>query len=165
MSAASPLTAAAVAEPAEPDAEAAARALCRSLKATAEALMEVIDAETALLKEGRPHAIEALQSDKIELSARYLGDMTRLKRQADLIRQVAGAEVEALKPVTQELGAKLLVNRDALALVLSVSERLIRTAAMTAIASRDAPATYGRDGTIGPTPTGVPAPVSVNRSL
>ena len=143
----------------------AARALCRSLKATAEALMEVIDAETELLRSGRPHSVEALQSDKIELSARYLADVTRLKRQADVVRASAAEDVEALRPVMQELGAKLLDNRDALALVLSASERLIRTAAMSAISAREAPSTYGKDGALSGPPAKAPAPVSVNRSL
>jgi hypothetical protein len=147
------------------DDETAARALCRSLIITAEALMEVIDAETALLEDGHPHAIEALQSDKVELSARYLCDMTQLKRHADLIRERAADEVEALKPVMQSLGAKLLANRDALDHVLSVSERLIRTAAMTAIAARDGPTTYGPGGVVTAPPALKAAPVAINRAL
>ena len=152
-------------EPVVADDEAAARALCRSLMATAEALMDVIDAETALLEEGRPHAIEALQSDKIELSARYLGEMTRLKRHAELVRRRAADEVEALRPVMQTLGAKLLANRDALDHVLAVSERLIRTAAMSAIANRDTPTTYGPGGIVAGPPADRAAPVAVNRAL
>lgn len=142
----------------------AARALCRSLAATAETLMDVIDSETALLRDGHHKAIETLQSDKIELSARYLTEMTRLKRHADIIRGMALAEIETLKPLMQAMGAKLLENRDALADVLSVSERLIRTATMAAIASRDAPTTYGSTGMATPPPNGTAA-ISVNRAL
>lgn len=151
--------------PTPADEAAVARALCRSLMATAEALMEVIDTETAMLAEGRAHAIETLQSDKIELSARYLTDMTRLKRDAELIRRRAAEDVEALKPVMQALGAKLLANRDALDHVLSVSERLIRSAAMTAIAAREGPGTYGPAGVVNAPPADRTAPVAINRSL
>jgi len=143
----------------------AARALCRSLCATARALMEVIDNETAVLREGRPQAIEALQADKIELSARYLGEMTRLKRHADQIRDLGSADVATLKTLTQELGAKLLENRDALADVLSVSERLIRTATMSAIAARSGPSTYGCDGLVTQPPAQANAAISVNQAL
>ncbi|VAW11402.1 hypothetical protein MNBD_ALPHA09-706 [hydrothermal vent metagenome] len=147
------------------DNAATARALCRSLGATARALMEVIDNETAVLREGRPQAIEALQADKIELSARYLGEMARLKRYAETIAELGGNDVETLKALTQELGAKLLENRDALADVLSVSERLIRTATMSAIAARSGPSTYGCDGLVSQPPAQATAAISVNRAL
>ena len=143
----------------------AAEALCRSLGATARALMEVIDNETAVLREGRPQAIEALQADKIELSARYLSEMTRLKRYADTIGKLGDEDVDTLKALTQELGAKLLENRDALADVLSVSERLIRTATMSAIAARAGPSTYGCDGLVTAPPARATAAISVNRAL
>lgn len=143
----------------------AAEALCRSLGATARALMDVIDNETRVLREGRPQAIESLQADKIELSARYLGEMTRLKRYADDIRDLGQADVETLKMLTQELGAKLLENKNALADILSVSERLIRTATMSAIAARSGPSTYGGDGLITQPPAQANAAISVNRAL
>jgi len=143
----------------------AAKALCRSLGATAQALMDVIDSETSVLRDGRPQAIEDLQADKIELSARYLSEMSRLKRHAEAIRQLASDDIENLKGLTQELGAKLLDNRDALADVLSVSERLIRTATMTAIAAQNAPSTYGRDGNVSKPPTQATGAISVNTAL
>jgi len=149
----------------EPDDREAALALCRSICTTARALMEVIDNETTVLREGRPQAIAALQADKIELSARYLGEMTRLKRHADTIRDLGTADVETLKALTQELGAKLLENRDALADVLSVSERLIRTATMSAIAARSGPSTYGCDGLVTQPPAQANAAISVNQAL
>ncbi len=153
-----------VAMPRSDDRE-AALALCRSLTTTATALMEVIDNETAVIREGRPQAIEALQADKIELSARYLGEMTRLKRHADDIRDLGSTDVETLKALTQELGAKLLENRDALADILSVSERLIRTATMSAISARSGPATYGCDGLVTKPPANANAAISVNQAL
>lgn len=144
--------------------QAAARALCRSLGATAHALMEVIDDETAVIREGRPQAIEALQSDKIELSARYLREMTKLKRYANEVRDLAADEVETLKPLTQELGAKLLENKNALADVLAVSERLIRKATMAAVAAQSGPSTYGRNGMVTQPPPQATAAISINQA-
>ena len=144
--------------------KAAAQALCRSVGATAHALMEVINDETTVIREGRPQAIEALQSDKIELSARYLREMTRLKRHADDVRTLAAEEVEILKPLTHELSAKLLENKDALADVLSVSERLIRKATMAAVAAQSGPSTYGSNGMVTQPPPQASAAISINQA-
>ena len=145
--------------------KAQAVALCASLSATAQALMEVIDRETDILKGGRPREIEALQSDKIELSALYLAEMTRLKRHASTVAALAQDEIQALKPELLELAARLVENQDALAAILTVSERLIRTAAMNAVATTAAPSTYGNSARITPPPDGKATKFAVNRSL
>ncbi|MHA1523041.1 MAG: hypothetical protein ACTSY1_01395 [Alphaproteobacteria bacterium] len=141
-----------------------ALALCTSLSATACALMEVIDRETEILKGGRPREIATLQSDKIELSALYLAEMTRLKQHASTVAAFAQEEIQALKPVLQELAAKLVENQDALAAILTVSERLIRTAAMNAVAET-LPSTYGNGAKITPPPDGRATKFAINKSL
>ena len=104
-----------------------ARALIGDVRSAAAVLCDLIDTETQLISAGRAHEIESLQGDKAELSAAYLWEMTRLKRNAEAVRAFAADELDELRPLLQELGAKLLRNQNALAAILSVSERLIRS--------------------------------------
>jgi len=147
------------------DDKASAVALCSRLSTTAAALMDVLARETEILKSGRPREIATLHSDKIELSALYLAEMTRLKRHASSVATFAQAEIKALKHQLQELAAMLVENQDALAAILTVSERLIRTAAMNAVAATAAPSTYGASANITPPPDGKATSFAVNKSL
>jgi len=139
------------------DSAAEARALCAAVKSAAGVLSDLIDSETALIAGGRAHEIERHQGDKAELSAAYLAQMTKLKRNADAVRRLAPDEVSALRPLLHELGAKLLRNQDALAAILAVSERLIRAAALKAVAADSGPETYGCGGEVTPPSAANPA--------
>lgn len=141
-----------------------ARALCAAVERSAALLTEVIDQETGLITAGQPHEVERLQAEKAELSSAYLMDMTRLKSCAEAVRTLAGEEVAALRPKLQELGAKLLRNQDALAAILAVSERLIRAAALNAVAADSGPKAYGRDAQVGQPRIANPA-TAIDRQL
>jgi hypothetical protein len=134
-----------------------ARALCAAVKSAAGVLSDLIDSETALIAGGRAHEIERHQGDKAELSAAYLAQMTKLKRNADAVRDFAPEEIESLRPLLQELGAKLLRNQDALAAILAISERLIRAAALKAVAADSGPGVYGIGGDVATPPPANPA--------
>ena len=125
-----------------------ARALCAAVERSAALLAELIDQETDFIARGRAHEIEGLQGDKAELAAAHLAHMTRLRNQAEAVRALASDEIAALRPKLQELGAKLLRNQDALKAILAVCERLIRSAALRAIAADSGPASYGGDARI-----------------
>ena len=125
-----------------------ARALCASVRSAACVLSDLIDSETELIAAGRAHEIEKHQGDKAELSASYLEQMTRLKRNAEAVRDLAPDEIASLRPLLQELGAKLLRNQDALAAILAISERLIRAAALKAATADSGPQIYGNDGEV-----------------
>ena len=141
-----------------------AQALCMSVRSAAGVLSDLIDRETELIASGRAHEIEQHQGDKAELSAAYLAQMAKLKRNAEAVRTLAPEQVADLRPLLQELGAKLLRNQDALAAILAVSERLIRSAALKAIAADSGPETYGSGGETGSVAANNPA-TAIDRQL
>jgi hypothetical protein len=148
---------AAVAERPEITSGSEARALCAAVRSAACVLSDLIDSETELIASGMAHEIEKHQGDKAELSAAYLAQMTRLKRNAAAVRDLAPDEIVSLRPLLQELGAKLLRNQDALAAILAISERLIRAAALKAVAADSGPSTYGIGGEVTLPPATNPA--------
>ena len=134
-----------------------ARALLDDLERTAALLSDVIEQESELLAAGQASQIETLQGDKAELSAAYLSAMAQLKRNAAQVKSLVPDELTRIKPMLQEFGAKLIRNQNALAAVLQVSERLIRTAAMKAIATDSGPTTYSADAQVGAAKASSPA--------
>ena len=141
-----------------------AHALCLTVRSAAGVLSDLIDRETELIASGRAHEIEQHQGEKAEMSAAYLTQMTKLKRNAEAVRTLAPEQVAELRPLLQELGAKLLRNQNALAAILAVSERLIRSAALKAIAADSGPQTYGSSGQTGSISLNNPA-TAIDRQL
>jgi hypothetical protein len=122
-----------------------ARAFCAGLAASAARLSGLIERESALIETGALSEIDGLRAEKAELAAAYLADMARLKRNAGVIKELAPDAAADLQPTLTGLGARLLANQNAMAAVLSVTERLIRTAALKAVATEQGPNAYGAD--------------------
>lgn len=134
------------------DAE-AARAFCAGLTASAERLAGLIERESDLIATGALGEVEGLRAEKAEMAASYLADMARLKRNAGVIKTLVPETAAGLQPMLTGLGERLLVNQNALAAVLAVTERLIRTAALKAVAADGGPDGYGADAKLaGPRP-------------
>jgi hypothetical protein len=139
---------------ADPD---AARAFCADLAGKAARLLALIERESGMIAASALGGLEPLHAEKAELSALYLADMARLKRNAEVVRALAPEAADDLRPVLQELGARLVANQNALAAVLSVTERLIRSAALKALAMEGGPGAYGADAKIAEPPPFLPA--------
>jgi hypothetical protein len=129
-----------------------------------DALLGLVEEETALVRAGRLRAASAVAATKSELARAYFADAEQLKANAAFLATHARRLFEPLRSRHETLRAKLLMNLTVLATAHAVSEGLIRGAAAE-VARRSAPQTYGLSGRAS-RPGGGPAqPIAVSRTL
>lgn len=139
-----------------------AERLLGALAADTEALLAVVEQETALLRAGRLAEALTLDPRKSQLAGRYLANAMRLRAGAALLARERPAALAALQQRHDEFRARLQINLAVLATAHAVAEGLIRGAAGEA-ARKSAPQTYGAAGRA-PAPPRAAAPVVLSRN-
>ncbi|TCT06468.1 hypothetical protein EDC22_11151 [Tepidamorphus gemmatus] len=129
-----------------------ARNFCIDLSATVDALISVLEEETALVRSARLSAATALGSAKFEASERYLKSYPTLRDSAGEIARLAPNEIDHLRERHHALESALSHNLAVLATARTVSETLIRGIADIFEAEGAGPTVYGADGQHAPTP-------------
>lgn len=123
----------------------AAHALCDQIEAGMDALLRVIEDETALVRRGQLMAAGELQPRKAELVATYVRDMQRIKANQTALGRLAGDRVQRLRERHGEFRALLQINMAVLATAREVAEDLVRSVAST-VGAQARPATYAPPG-------------------
>jgi hypothetical protein len=129
-----------------------ARSFCIDLSATVDALIRVLEEETALVRSARLSAATALGSAKIETSERYLKCYGTLRDSAGEIARLAPDEIDHLRERHHALESAISQNLAVLATARTVSETLIRGIADIFEAQSTGPTVYGADGQHAPMP-------------
>jgi hypothetical protein len=142
-----------------------AQALCARLLETTAELVDLLDRETAMLKQGKPREIGSLHVRKSALNAMLTRDMTVFRRDADFIIMAAPEEISAIKTQHTQLQKSINANQDALVAMKAVSESLLHTIATKASARTSGPETYGQNADASTSAPTRPAAISVNTVL
>ena len=141
-----------------------ARKLADHVMAVMSDLLGVIERETELVRAGKLREAMASESNKRELSSRYVGAIAQLKASQKYLTETAPELLATLYRQHDVLRARLQVNLTVLATAHAVSEGLVR-GVNTQMQARNIPDTYtaaGRRATPGPRHM---TPLAVSRSL
>jgi hypothetical protein len=129
-----------------------------------EALLAVVEEETALVRQGRLAQVAELGDKKAKLAAAYYGATGRLKANSAFLKATLPARMNELKLRHDLFRSLLQINLTVLATVHAVSEGIVRGVAGE-MAKKAAPQTYGMSGrpsSVAPTASN---PVAVLRTL
>lgn len=143
----------------------AAQALCNRLLETSAELVDLLDRETAMLKQGKPSQISTVQVRKSALNALLTHDMMVFRRDAEFISMAAPDEIAAIKDRHGHLQKSINANQDALVAMKAVSESLLHTIASKASSTVSGPETYGKGASVSVGSPARPAAISVNTVL
>ena len=131
---------------------AAARKLAEDLMDAMSALLGLIERETELVRAGKVREAMTLESQKQELSRRYVGAVSQLKANQAQLSKSAPELLSTLHRHHDAFRAMLQVNLTVLATAHAVSESVVR-GVNAEIQKRNVPNTYtaaGRRATPGP---------------
>ena len=143
---------------------AAARKLAEDLMDAMSALLGLIERETELVRAGKVREAMTLESQKQELSRRYVGAVSQLKANQAQLAKSAPELLSTLHRHHDAFRAMLQVNLTVLATAHAVSESVVR-GVNAEIQKRNVPNTYtaaGRRATPGPRHI---TPLAVSRTL
>jgi hypothetical protein len=141
-----------------------ARKLAEDLMDAMSALLGVIERETELVRAGKLREAMAFETEKTELSRRYVAAVGRLKASQKYLSQGAPELLTTLHRHHDVFRAMLQINLTVLATAHAVSEGIVR-GVNTEIQRRNVPNTYsaaGRRVARGPRHI---TPLAVSRSL
>ncbi|QPF94026.1 hypothetical protein [Bradyrhizobium commune] len=141
-----------------------ARKLAEDLMDAMSALLGLIERETELVRAGKVREAMTLESQKQELSRRYVGAVSQLKASQAQLSKSAPELLSTLHRHHDAFRAMLQVNLTVLATAHAVSESVVR-GVNAEIQKRNVPNTYtaaGRRATPGPRHI---TPLAVSRSL
>lgn len=129
-----------------------------------DALLQTVEQETALVRDGKLKDAADLVTEKSELASRYLADTARLKANAATLSQNVPETLSLLRQRHDLFRALLQINLAVLATAHAVSEGIVRTA-VNEVARKTAPQTYGATGRASAPPRHAAKPVAVSRTL
>jgi hypothetical protein len=150
--------------PATAQASPEARKLAGDLMDAMNALLGLIEQETELVRAGRLREAMSFESKKQELSRGYVGAISQLKANQNLLAKTAPELLSTLHRHHDAFRAMLQVNLTVLATAHAVSESVVR-GINAEIQKRNVPNTYtaaGRRAAPGPRHI---TPLAVSRSL
>ncbi len=129
-----------------------------------DALLGIVEEETALVRAGKLAAAAALEPSKQELSQLYLADATRLRAAQEFLARTMPDVLEALRKRHELFHALLQVNLTVLATAHAVSESIMRGVS-NELARKATPQGYGASGrSVTPSPASL-QPLTVSRVL
>lgn len=143
---------------------AAARKLAEDLMDAMSALLGLIERETELVRAGKVREAMTLESQKQELSRRYVGAVSQLKANQVQLAKSAPELLSTLHRHHDAFRAMLQVNLTVLATAHAVSESVVR-GVNAEIQKRNVPNTYTAAGLRATPGSRHITPLAVSRSL
>jgi hypothetical protein len=142
-----------------------AEALTAHLVGVMDALVDIVQQETELVRAGRLAQATQLEKPKSELACLYIADTLRLRAShSALSRILPAAKLEALRLRHEAFRALLQINLTVLATAHAVSEGIVRGVS-DEIARKSVPQTYGATGRANVPSRRPAAPLAVSRTL
>jgi hypothetical protein len=151
-------------QPAAVDSPEHARDLVLRLADTMDKLLEVVEAETEIVRTGKLSQLAELEAGKVTLARRYIRDIECLKANAPFIGRAIPELVEEFRLGYLQFRNALESNMAVLATAHSVSEGIVRGVA-SEIAAQERPQTYGEDGRTASERGHDSRPIAVSRAL
>lgn len=139
-------------------------ALCERAGSALAELIEVINAETTLLRAGKLSEAAQLTVRKARLAQDYVQAARRVQDQAAAVRAAAPAAAEGLRQSHTALATQLAENLRVLASAKSLTEDLIGDVARR-VGEGTAPSTYSGDGAPASARARGARGIAVNRAL
>ena len=124
-----------------------AHVLLARLETSMEGLIELIEAETKLVREGKLFAAAELESKKAEYAKAYVDIMASAVAQEEAIKNMLPENVEKLRHRHEEFKALLKLNMSSLETARGVTRGLI-TGVANQMSQQQVPTTYGDQGTM-----------------
>jgi hypothetical protein len=138
--------------------------LMQELSEVMEALLALVEEESALVRVGKIAQATALEPHKAALASRYFIAAEKLKANRKLLSAHFPKEIAALRQRHASFHALLQINLTVLATAHAVSEGIIRGVAGE-LTRKAAPQTYGQSGrATAPAPSAA-RPVTLSRTL
>ncbi len=122
-----------------------ASVLMARLESSMEGLVELIEAETKLLRDGKLFATAELESKKNDYAKAYVDLMKSAQEQERILKRLIPEQIEKLSFRHEEFKSLLQINLTALAAARDVTRGLIGGVARQ-MGQTQAPATYGAHG-------------------
>jgi hypothetical protein len=138
--------------------------LCRRTGAVLSSLIEIMNAETTLLRACRYTEAGALSADKIELAQDYVSLSRAIQRRLPQLREVAPAEIEMLRRGHESLATQMADNLRVIATARRVTETLLADVA-TGVGAVSHTKGYGATGQLKSRAVPASRGIAVNRAL
>lgn len=136
---------------------------CNAVRRTMERLLEVVEQETELVREGQLRAAGELQGEKAVLIHHYTQGVLYAKEHSVALGNLAPAAVQGLRRQHAEFQPVLRINLAVLATAREVTNSIVSTVAR-AVGAKQRTTTYGPGGAA-PVATRPAEGIAVNRSL
>ena len=141
-----------------------ADALCQEAEAALTALVDVMNAETTLLRAGRMRDASQLTPDKTRLAQDYVGFARAIQRVEARLRQEAPGALDRLRQGHERLATQMAENLKVLATAKTVAEDVLSDVARK-VGQQDRARTYGTAGVVASDPSAAARGIAVNRAL
>jgi hypothetical protein len=138
--------------------------LCLRTGAVLVALVEIMNAETTLLRAHRYKQAGELTADKTQLAQDYVGLARAVQRRLPQLREAAPAEIDQLRHGHESLATQMAENLRVIATARDVTEKLLGDVS-AAVGAQTRTRTYGATGVIAAQPQAVARGIAVNRAL
>lgn len=138
--------------------------LCAAAAAALMALVEIMNAETVLLRAGHFRDAAVLTAEKTSLAQDYVGFARSIQRQAERLQREAPRQLAQLRHGHEALATQMAENLRVIATARAVTEDLLSDVA-NSVGAQQTPKTYGAGGTVRPNPATGARGIAVNRSL
>jgi hypothetical protein len=122
-----------------------AEALIRHMLDVMDALLDTVEEETELVRNGRLGDAAKLEPVKTELTQLYLSDTARIRASQDYLSKTAAESVQILRDRHNQFRAVLQINLTVLATAHAVSESIMRGVS-NELARKATPQAYGASG-------------------
>lgn len=140
-----------------------ARDLIAFTEGTLRALVDIMNQETTLLRNGRHRDAGALTAEKARLAQDYVSYSRAVQRQLDRLKAEAPDDIGMLKLGHERLATQMAENLKVIATAREVTEDILTDVA-TQVARAAKPKTYGAAGQLNQTQT-ASGGIAVNRAL
>lgn len=142
----------------------AADELCRRTEAVLAKLVEVMNAETVLLRAHRYSQAGELTAEKTQLAQDYVSLTRAVQRRLSQLRDEAPAALEQLRHGHESLATQMAENLRVIATARSVTETLLSDVSQS-VAAQTRTKTYGANGVMAAPPAAARPGIAINRSL
>jgi hypothetical protein len=141
-----------------------ARDLCAAAESALNALVEIMNAETVLLRTGHYRDAALLTADKTSLAQDYVSLARSVQREAPRLKREAPAALEKLRHGHEALATQMAENLRVIATARTVTETLLTDVAKV-VGGQVRPKTYGASGTMQPAQDNGARGIAINRAL
>jgi hypothetical protein len=138
--------------------------LCRRTGDVLGALVDIMNAETTLLRAHRYKQASGLTADKTQLAQDYVSLARTVQRRLTQLQQEAPAAMAELRHGHERLATQMAENLRVIATARDVTDRLLSDVAGT-VGAQARTRTYGATGTMNAAPRGGAKGIAVNRAL